>query len=163
MQIGMDKGRTSLIAPKQARVILPCMKTRLVIAATCAMTLPLAAADRIVQNIPGAFSARLSGYCKSITEAGQSAVSGDFRVRRGGSLTASGNRHTIFVDEGASVTLTGQASTVFVARGGQATIGGTRNQVFAELGGRLTILGQAAIATVGELDLKLNRNADECR
>jgi hypothetical protein len=163
MRIGLDKGRTSLMAAKHAAAMLACMKSRLVIAASCVMTLPLAAADRIVQNIPGAFSARLSGYCKSITESGQSAASGDFRVRRGGSLTASGNRHTIFVDEGASVTLTGQASTVFVAKGGQAVIGGTRNQVFAELGGRLTILGQASIATVGELDLKLNRNADECR
>jgi hypothetical protein len=35
--------------------------------------------------------------------------------------------------------------------------------VFTEPGGQVVIKGQAMIATVGELDLRLNRNADECR
>ncbi len=140
------------------------MKPLLLTLAICGLALPLSAAEGNVQNIPGTFAARLSGYCRSVTEQGLAVTtSGDFRVRRGGSLTASGNRHTIYVDDGASVVLTGQASTVFVAKGGQATVGGKRNQIFAEPGGKVTIHGQASIATVGELDLKLNRNADECQ
>jgi hypothetical protein len=123
-----------------------------------------AAASSPVQVIHGSYEARLSGYCRSITERdAASGATGDFRVRRGGSLMATGNRHAIFVDPGASVTVTGQSSVIFVARGGLATVGGRRNQVFAEPGGRVVILGQAMIATVEELDLKLNRNAEECQ
>ncbi len=104
------------------------------------------------------------GYCRSITEKDvASGPSGDFRVRRGASLNASGNRHAIFVEEGASAVVTGQSSVVYVAKGGQATVGGKRNQVFAEPGGRVMILGQASIATVSELDLKVNRNAEDCQ
>jgi hypothetical protein len=140
------------------------MKHAFAIALACCTVLPSAAQDRAVQVIHGSYEARLSGYCKSITERdSQSGGSGDFRVRRGASLVATGNRHTIFVDEGASVTVTGQASTIFVSKGGHAVIGGQRNQVFTEPGGQVVIKGQAMIATVGELDLRLNRNADECR
>jgi hypothetical protein len=122
------------------------------------------AQERAIQVIHGTFEARISGYCRSVTERDAlSGPSGDFRVRRGGTLTASGNRHTIFVDEGAAVRVTGQANVIFVSRGGEAIIDGRRHQVFTEMGARVTILGQAAIATVGELDLRLNRNADECR
>jgi hypothetical protein len=123
-----------------------------------------AAANSPVQVIHGVYEARISGYCRSVTDKDViSGASGDFRVRRGASLTATGNRHVIYVDAGASVTVTGQSSVIYVARGGQATVGGLRNQVFSETGGRVVILGQAMIATVGELDLKLNRNADECQ
>jgi hypothetical protein len=136
---------------------------RIIAVLSCLPILP-AAANQPVQIIHGSYEARLSGYCRSITEKdAASGASGDFRVRRGASLTATGNRHAIYVDPGASVTVTGQSSVIFVARGGQATVGGQRNQVFAEAGGRVVILGQALIATVGELDLKLNRNADECQ
>jgi hypothetical protein len=140
------------------------MKRAFAIAAALLAVAPLAQADRGVQVIHGAYAARISGYCRNITEKdAASGPAGDFRVRRGGSLNASGNRHVIYVDDGASVNLTGQASTVFVAKGGQAVIGGQKNQVFMEAGGKVIIHGQAMIATVGELDLKLNRNAEECR
>jgi hypothetical protein len=122
------------------------------------------AQERGIQVIHGPYEARISGYCRSVTERdAQSGQSGDFRVRRGGKLTASGNRHTIFVDDGAEVRVTGQANVIFVSRGGEAIIDGRRHQVFTEMGARVTILGQAAIATVGELDLRLNRHAEECR
>jgi hypothetical protein len=138
------------------------LRTTIVVIATLAA--PAAGANPQVQAIPGTYEAKLSGYCRSITERDvPSGTSGDFRVRRGASLNASGNRHVIFVEDGASAVVTGQSSVVFVARGGQATIGGKRNQVFAEPGGRVVILGQAMIATVGELDLKVNRNAEECQ
>jgi hypothetical protein len=140
------------------------MKHAIAIPLLFCVILPAAAQDRPVQVIHGAYAARLSGYCKSITDRETaSGASGDFRVRRGASLIASGNRHTIYVDDGASVNVTGQASTIFVAKGGHAIIGGSKNQVFTEPGGRVTIQGQAMIATVGELDLRLNRNADECK
>ncbi|MGL4243621.1 MAG: hypothetical protein ACRCTI_21110 [Beijerinckiaceae bacterium] len=140
------------------------MKQAFAIPLICCFAFPAIAQERVVQVIHGAYEARLSGYCRSITDRDvASGPFGDFRVRRGGSLVASGNRHTIYVDDGASVSVTGQASTVFVARGGHATIGGVRNQVFTEPGGRVVIKGQASLATVGELDLRVNRNADECR
>jgi hypothetical protein len=124
---------------------------------------PVAANPR-VQVIHGVYEARISGYCRSITEKdAASGSSGDFRVRKGASLTATGNRHVIYVDAGASVNVTGQSSVIFVAKGGQATVGGARNQVFSEPGARVAILGQAMIATVGELELKLNRNAEDCQ
>ncbi len=122
--------------------------------------------DRPIQVIHGPYEARLSGYCRSITDQDvSSGPSGDFRVRRGASLHATGKRHTIVVDDGASVRVTGNASVVFVQRGGMAVIDGSRHQVFMEAGSRVTIVGASAsgIATVGELDIKLNRNAEECR
>jgi hypothetical protein len=122
-----------------------------------------ASANPKIQVIHGVYEARISGYCRSVTDRDAvSGTSGDFRVRKGASLTATGNRHVIYVDAGAAVKVTGQSSVVYVAKGGEATVGGTRNQVFAEPGGRVIILGQAMIATVGELDLKLNRNAEDC-
>ncbi len=140
------------------------MKRALAITTFCLLHPLAAAAERPVQVIHGTFPARLSGYCKSVTEKDtHSGQTGDFRVRRGGSLIASGNRHVIFVDAGASATVTGQASIIYVARGGQATVGGQRNQIFAEPGGKVVILGQAHLATVGEFELKLNRNAEECQ
>jgi hypothetical protein len=140
------------------------MKRAFAISTLCCFLPLAAAAERPVQVIHGSYAARLSGYCKSVTEKDiQSGQTGDFRVRRGGSLIASGNRHVIFIDAGASATVTGQASIVYVAKGGQATVGGQRNQVFAEAGGKVVILGQANLATVGELDLKINRNAEECQ
>lgn len=139
------------------------MLRRLLTVAICGLSLPLSANDRVVQSIHGVYEARLSGYCKSVTEAQTVATSGDFRVRKGGNLTASGNRHTIFVDDGATANVTGQGSTIFVARGGLAIVGGQRNQVFTEPGGRVTVLGTVALARVGELDLKVNRNAEDCQ
>jgi hypothetical protein len=125
--------------------------------------LPVSASTNI-QVIHGVYEARMSGYCRSITDKDAvSGASGDFRVRKGAHLTATGNRHVIFIDDGAAVTLTGQSSVVYVARGGSAIIGGTRNQVFSEPGGSVVILGQAMIASVGELELKLNRNAEGCQ
>jgi hypothetical protein len=140
------------------------MKQPLAIAALVLLASPLAALDRPVQVIQGSFAARMSGFCRSITDKDvTSGLSGDFRVRRGASLTASGNRHVIYVDSGATVHVTGQSSTIFVARGGEATIGGEKNQVFMESGSKVQVRGHASLAMVGELDLKLNRNAEECR
>lgn len=140
------------------------MSNRLAITILSLLPVLPAMANPRIQIIHGPYEARISGYCRSITERdAYSGASGDFRIRRGGSLTATGNRHVIYVDSGASVIVTGQASVIFVARGGQATVGGTRNQVFSEPGARVAILGQALIATVGELELKLNRNAEDCQ
>jgi hypothetical protein len=140
------------------------MKRAIAFAAALMILAPLARADRGVQVIHGVYEARISGYCRNITEKDTlSGPAGDFRVQRGGGLAANGNRHVIFVDDGGVVSVTGQSSIIFVSRGGQATIGGQKNQVFMESGSRVVILGQAMIATVGELELKVNRNAEECR
>jgi hypothetical protein len=142
------------------------MKRLPTIAAAALFAFGAGAMDRPIQVIHGPYEARLSGYCRSITDQdASSGPSGDFRVRRGASLTASGKRHTIVVDDGATVRVTGQASVVFVQRGGTALIDGRRHHVFMESGSQVTIIGSSTtgIATVGELDIKLNRNADECR
>jgi hypothetical protein len=140
------------------------MKIGFALATACCLALPLAAADSAVQQIPGAYEARLSGWCRSVSELNTVAgLAGDFRVRRGGSLSASGNRHNIFVDDGGEAYVTGQASTIFVAKGGRATVGGERNQVFSEQGARVIVIGQARVAAVGEFDLKVNRNGSECQ
>jgi hypothetical protein len=140
------------------------MDKRSAIALMFALAAPAAEAQSPIQTIHGSYMAKLSGFCRSITERDASSGPwGDFRVRRGASLNASGNRHAIFIDDGASAVITGQSNVIFVAKGGQATIGGKRNQVFFEPGGRVTVVGQAMIASVAEIDLRVNPNADECQ
>jgi hypothetical protein len=116
-----------------------------------------------VQQHPGVYQARLSGWCQSIDANERiSAHLGDFRVRKGGYLAASGSRHAIFVEKGGVIELTGTASVVYVAKGGKATISGDKHQIYSETGASVAILGKANVAMVGALALSLNKNAADC-
>jgi hypothetical protein len=117
-----------------------------------------------VNHSAGAYEARLSGWCKSIqnTEV-TSAGLGDFRVRKGGHLTATGLRQTIYVDAGGFADIIGTSSIVHVAKGGRATVAGERNQIFSENGGSVVMLGKASITMVGSLDLHVHKNATDCQ
>ncbi len=116
-----------------------------------------------VQQHPGVYQARLSGWCQSIDANERiSAHLGDFRVRKGGYLTASGSRHAIYVEEGGTIELTGSASVVYVAKGGRATISGDKHQIYSESGSNVAILGKANVSMVGALSLSIHKNAADC-
>ncbi|MGL4636416.1 MAG: hypothetical protein ACRCWF_10565 [Beijerinckiaceae bacterium] len=117
-----------------------------------------------VHQIPGVHEARLSGWCQSIgSEQKISANLGDFRVRKGGHLVATGVRQSIFVEDGGSVEITGTASVVYIMKGGKATIAGERNQIYAEPGSNVALLGAASWSQVSSLTLQLHRNAVSCQ
>jgi hypothetical protein len=122
------------------------------------------AAGAQMSFVPGEHEARLSGWCRSINSAGNSfAQPGDFRVRRGGSLSVSGNKQTVFVDAGGSVDVSGTATVVYVSRGASARIAGERVQIFAEEGANLKLQGPQILVSVERLVPSIHRNAPECR
>ena len=117
-----------------------------------------------IQQMPGVTEARLSGWCRDVPEnTARSASLGDFRVRKGASLSAAGTRQTIFVDNGGQAEITGTGSTIYVAKGGKATIGGERNQVFVERGGSIVVTGRANIRLVDGFEIVVHRNSSECQ
>lgn len=117
-----------------------------------------------VSQITGAYEARLSGWCKSVQSNEVVLASlGDFRVRKGGHLTATGSRQTIYVEAGGFAEITGTSSIVHVAKGGKATVAGERNQIFSESGASVVIVGRALMTIVGSLDLQVNKNATDCQ
>jgi hypothetical protein len=117
-----------------------------------------------IQQLPGVTEARLSGWCRDVPENSVwSASLGDFRVRKGASLSASGTRQTIFVDNGGQAEITGTASTVYVAKGGKATVVGERHQVFAERGGSVILVGRANMKVVDGIEIVVHRNSPECQ
>jgi hypothetical protein len=117
-----------------------------------------------VNQIAGPYEARLSGWCKSVhSEDVLSAGLGDFRVRKGGRLTATGLRQTIYVDAGGFADIVGTSSIVHVAKGGVATVAGERNQIFSESGGRVIMVGKVFMTMVGSLDLHVHKNATDCQ
>jgi hypothetical protein len=114
--------------------------------------------------LPGDQEARLSGWCQSVeTGRAVNGALGDFRVRRGGSVHATGTRQTIVVDEGGKAEVTGLASTVFVRKGGEATVSGERVSVYAEPGAKVAVSGANRLATVEHITITLNRNALACQ
>ena len=123
-----------------------------------------AAPQAQVQLLPGLTEARLSGWCRDVPQSSAvSASLGDFRVRKGASLSASGTRQTIFVDSGGRAEITGTGSTIYVANGGQATVGGERNQVYAERGGSVVLIGRANMKLVDGFEIVVQRNSSECQ
>jgi hypothetical protein len=117
-----------------------------------------------VNQIAGAYEARLSGWCKSVQNNEViSASLGDFRVRKGGHLTATGLRQTIYVDAGGFAEIIGISSIVHIAKGGRATVAGERNQIFSENGGSVIMVGKASMTVVGSLDLQVHKNATDCQ
>jgi hypothetical protein len=117
--------------------------------------------SQTLQN-PGSYEARLSGLCQSVSGLKNASI-GDFRLRNGARLSASGARHTIYVDAGAEALVTGTASLVYVAKGGKATVGGERNQVIAERGGSVVLLGRVNLLTVDQLDVHVHKNSVACQ
>ena len=117
-----------------------------------------------VSQITGVYEARLSGWCKSV-QSNEAIVAslGDFRVRKGGHLTATGLRQTIYVEAGGFAEVTGTSSIVHVAKGGKIIVAGERNQIFSESGGSVIIVGRAMMTVVGSLDLQVNKNATDCQ
>ncbi|MGL5115777.1 MAG: hypothetical protein ACRC7G_02550 [Beijerinckiaceae bacterium] len=126
--------------------------------------LPGSSALAQMSFVPGEHEARLSGWCRSISSTDNAASQpGDYRVRKGGKLSVSGNRQTVFVDSGGTVEVSGTASTIYVARGGSAKVAGERIQIFAEDGANLQLQGQMILTSVERLVPSIHRNAPECR
>jgi hypothetical protein len=117
-----------------------------------------------VTQIPGSLDAKLSGYCESVQQARSSYGSiGDFRVKRGGQITVTGVRQTIFVEEGGVADIRGTASLVYVAKGGKATISGERNVVYSERGGNIVTVGKVTMNVVETINLQLHQSGTSCQ
>jgi hypothetical protein len=123
---------------------------------------PLAYAQ--VAQIPGSLDARLSGYCQSIQNQNSSLGSiGDFRIKRGGHVTLTGVRQTVYIEDGGSADIRGSASLVYVARGGKATVSGERNTVYAERGGNIVTVGKVTMNVVEAIQLHPHQNGTSCQ
>jgi hypothetical protein len=117
-----------------------------------------------IQPLAGVTEVRLSGWCRDVPDKTTVTASlGDFRVRKGGSLFATGTRQTILVESGGQAEVTGTASTVYVANGGKATIGGERSQVYAEKGGNVVFIGRVNMKLVDGFEIVVHRNSSECQ
>jgi hypothetical protein len=128
-----------------------------------ALALPLPGSAQVTQ-ISGSVDARLSGYCRTI-EANTIANGslGDFRVKQGGSVTVTGVRQTIFVENGGIADIRGTAGLIYVAKGGKVTVQGERNVVFAERGVNVATVGKVTMTIVEALNLQLNQNGAACQ
>ena len=110
------------------------------------------------------YDAHLSGWCQSVAE--KQVVSskiGDFRVRSGGTLSASGVRQTIFVDLGGVADVSGSGAMIYVSKGAKVTVSGERNQVFLARGGNIILQGKAILTMVEEFNLQVHKNSIECQ
>lgn len=111
------------------------------------------------------YPVRLSGWCEPVTSdrARTSRDGGVFRVRSGGTLTASANRQTIMVEEGGSLAYVGRGSSIYVENGAFARIVGDANTVIMQPRAKLSASGANYVSVVGSFEVKLNRNADNCK
>ncbi|MFM9973976.1 MAG: hypothetical protein ACKVON_05295 [Beijerinckiaceae bacterium] len=117
-----------------------------------------------VTQIAGSLEVRLSGYCETIQQERTRAGSlGDFRVKRGGQITVTGVRQTVFIEEGGVADIRGTASLVYVAKGGKATVAGERNVVYAERGANIATVGRVTMTSVDTLILQLHQNGIACQ
>jgi hypothetical protein len=124
----------------------------------------LGVAEAQVVQIPGRLDARLSGFCESVKHPRTSHVStGDIRVKRGGQVTVTGVRQTIFVEEGGVADIRGTASLVYVAKGGTVSLSGERHIVYAERGGNVVSVGRVTMNIVDAIDLHLHQNSNACQ
>jgi hypothetical protein len=117
-----------------------------------------------VVQLPGGLDAKLSGHCETVENSRSNHGSiGDFRVKRGGQVTVTGVRQTIFIEEGGIADIRGTASLVYVAKGGKATISGERNTVYAERGGNVVTVGKVPLNFVDTITLHLHQSGNSCQ
>jgi hypothetical protein len=121
------------------------------------------AAAQVVQ-MPGRLDARLSGFCETVQHPRIShASTGDVRVKRGGQVTVTGVRQTIFIEEGGVADIRGTASLVYVAKGGTVNVSGERHIVYSERGGNIFSVGRVTMNVVDGIDLHLHQNGHSCQ
>jgi phage tail tape-measure protein len=117
-----------------------------------------------VMQIPGRLDAKLSGFCETVQQPRTNyASTGDIRVKRGGQVTVTGVRQTIFVEEGGVADVRGTASLVYVAKGGTVNVSGERHIVYSERGGNVFSVGRVTMNVVDGLDLHLHQNGHSCQ
>jgi hypothetical protein len=142
------------------------MVPRIVLAMVASLPLlvgaPLALSQ--IRQTGGTQEARLSGHCHSVDEHDPAPLAlGDVRIRRGGQVTVTGLRQSIYVDAGGQADIRATGAIVYVAKGGHAIVGGQRNLVYAEHGGRVVLVGQVLLTMVETIELHVHRNAAACQ
>jgi hypothetical protein len=117
-----------------------------------------------IAQIGGSLDVRLSGYCETVEQERSRAGSiGDFRVKRGGQVTVTGVRQTVFIENGGVAEIRGTATFVYVAKGGKATVAGERNVVYAERGANVATVGRVTMTSVDVLNLQLHQSGASCQ